>query len=181
MALTIAEKIQVGDISSYLALNDVANGSLFSPRLDPLIGFMITMETDAIRWENDFTPANTSLTFTSNYLMALCGAYGAKAKEMLNINGGSVVNPVFPGGSGIKSPIKITGADFANATDWDGVNSDSLSVTPSYTLQVFWNDINRFLDETEWVRTQDGVQILIPGFDASTTNLTSVFYIFVSV
>lgn len=84
-------------------------------------------------------------------------------------------------GTVIVSPIRITGADFATATEWDGQNSGSVTVASSYTLQVFYNDINRFLEEnSEWQRTTDGIEILLAGFDSATTNINSVFYIYMS-
>ena len=75
-------------------------------------------------------------------------------------------------------------ADFVDATNWNGANSYGQPILPNYTLQVFWNDVNRFLEQgTEWVRTTNGIQILnngttITGFDASVNDY--VFYIYIS-
>jgi hypothetical protein len=124
---------------------------------------------------------SASLTNAANYAYALCGAYSLKAKAILDggISGGSViVNPVV--NNNIPSPIKITSADFANATDWNGENSYGITIQPYYTLQIFADSLNqRFLIQGEqWNRTLQGFEITIPGFDATTDDYT--FYIYIS-
>lgn len=94
--------------------------------------------------------------------------------------GGSGSSPA-PPSTAIVSPIRITGADFANATQWDGQNSASITISSSYTIQVFWNSIPIMLNQgVDWQRTATGMQINIPGFSATTTHLNSVFYIYIS-
>lgn len=115
-----------------------------------------------------------------NYGLMLCGRYLFPAQQQ---TGGGTVVPISPNTpiQSIISPIRITGANFASATAWDGNNGDNINILSSYTLQVYWNDIPRFLEEgTEWTRTSTGVTIDIAGFDATTTNLNSVFYIYIS-
>ena len=52
----------------------------------------------------------------------------------------------------------------------DGVTllNDSLSDS----LSIFWNDINRYIYEAdgEWQYVTGGIEILLPGFDATTNN-----------
>jgi len=115
-----------------------------------------------------------------NYGLMLCGRYLFQAQQQ---TGGGVVIPINPNTpiQTIISPIRITGANFASATAWNGNNGDNINILSSYTLQVYWNDIPRFLEEgTEWTRTTSGVTIDVAGFDATTTNLNSVFYIYIS-
>ena len=115
-----------------------------------------------------------------NYGLMLCGRYLFPAQQA---TGGTAVTPISPVNpiQSIISPIYITGANFASATAWNGSNSLNISILSSYTLQVYWNDIPRFLIEgTEWTRTSTGITIDISGFDATTTNLNSVFYIYIS-
>lgn len=82
------------------------------------------------------------------------------------------------GGTG-PTPIKVTSADFAGATEWDGANDAGRVITPADTLQVFANFASRYLDQgTEWERTALGVNILLEGFDAEVFDYT--FYISVS-
>ena len=123
---------------------------------------------------------NDGLYGAGNYLLALCGRYAITAQGIWG-NGGAIV-PITS--EYIISPVKIISSDFANATDWNGANIYNQPILPNYYLQVFWNDVNRFLDiGTEWVRTAQGFQIInngttITGFDATTSNYT--FYIYIS-
>ena len=177
---TIAEAISYGDVSVYLAANDNSDGALYGKRLAaPRSPITIAYVTDALRWQYDGSPADTTLRRTANYLIWLCGKYGAQANAIINgTSGGGTVNP--PSSGGLVSPVPITGSDFANATDWNGAGV-GFSIAPTYTLQVFWNDVNRFLTEgTEWQRTSTGIKILMAGFDATTTNIGSTFYIYIS-
>jgi hypothetical protein len=76
--------------------------------------------------------------------------------------------------------VNIGCTNFADATNWQGNNSDNIAILSSYTLQVFANFVARYLEEgVEWQRTSSGVEILIPGFDAITNDYE--FYIFISV
>ena len=121
------------------------------------------------------TPSQ-SLIATSNYLYSLCRGYNLQA-AYISGSGGSV-SPVTPSGI-IKSPIRITSVNFADATNWNGNNSDNITILPSYTLQVFANFVARYLEEgTEWERTATGVNILLSGFDSQTQDYE--FYIFIS-
>ncbi len=123
------------------------------------------------------TPSQ-SIIATSNYLYALCAPYNQQAAYILNNQAsGSIVNPSAP--SLIKSPIRITSENFVDATNWEGSNSDGISILPSYTLQVFANFVARYLEEgTEWERTATGINILLSGFDSQTQDYE--FYIFIS-
>lgn len=123
---------------------------------------------------------SAGLENAANYLYALCGAYSLKAANILNVSAGGASVIVGPGGSAIKSPIMITSADFADATNWNGANSDGVTIQPYYTLQVFADSLNqRFLQEnTQWKRTAQGIEILIDGFDATDNDYT--FYIYIS-
>lgn len=115
-----------------------------------------------------------------NYGILLMGRYMFEAQQQ---TGGGTITPISPVNpiQNIISPIPITGSNFSSATAWDGDNSDNISILSSYTLQVYWNDIQRFLIQgTEWTRTSTGVTIDIADFDATTTNLNSVFYIYIS-
>lgn len=118
----------------------------------------------------------SGLQNVADLLYGLCNP----AAVYLITNGGS---SVIPGGVGslINNPIKITGSNFVDATNWDGANSDGVTIQSNYTLQVFYNEINRFLTEgVEWNRTLTGFTITIAGFDATTTNLNDIFYVFIS-
>ena len=170
-------------LAEVYAANAVARGTMFSPYTDPRLPLMIYMERMALEWRLQYEVDDTDLYDVGNYVWAICGKFGLMAQATIT-SGGGTVTPGTP--TIIKSPIRITGADFASALSWDGVNSDSINILPSYSLQVFWNDTNRFLDEgISWGRTATGFDIIIDGtvitaFDATTTNIDSVFYIYIS-
>lgn len=120
-----------------------------------------------------------SLTGTANYLYALCSPYSLQASYIANNpNTGVIVNPTPV--VALKSPIRITSSNFADATHWDGNNNDGQIILPTYTLQVFGNFIARYLEQgTEWQRTANGIVVLLDGFDASVNNYE--FYISISL
>lgn len=177
MPLTVPQIINIAKISQYLAAQDVAKGSLFGTRITPDTPKILYMERKAVEWLYDLDPTNTSLTGTANYLYSLCRGYNLAAAYISGSGGG--VTPVTPV-TNIKSPIRITSSNFADATNWNGDNSDSIAILSTYTLEVYANFVTKFLEEgTEWERTTAGVNILIPGFDSQTNNYE--FYIFISV
>lgn len=73
------------------------------------------------------------------------------------------------GGSGYK-PIKITQADFSTATAYNNATIVGAS------LAIFLNEINRYLQPDEWEATPTGINILIPGFDATAYEYLIVIY-----
>jgi hypothetical protein len=120
-----------------------------------------------------------SITTTSRYLYALCAPYSLKASYIINnfTNGGT--SPT-SGLNSIITPIRITETDFVSATQWNGANSINQPIYSNYRLQVFANFIARYLLQgTEWVRTPNGINILLPGFDATTNSYE--FYIDISL
>lgn len=101
---TITETIEIGDVSIYLAGNDNAAGSLFGPRIaKPTSPVTIAIVTDALRWENESDPTESTLRQVANYLIWLCGRYRLSAEAAISGGrGGTVV----PGGSTtLASPI----------------------------------------------------------------------------
>lgn len=176
---TNAEILQLAPIASYLAANDVRKSVLFNnfARLNKLLPQQIYAIYFLTKKIYDLDPNYSGMSAVCNYLWEICGRYGVAAQ---GITGGGGVVPSPTPSTPIKSPIKITGADFVSETEWDGANSDSITIQPSYTLQVFYNDIQRFLDEgTEWTRNSLGVTITLSGFDAVTFP-TSILYIYIS-
>lgn len=138
-----------------------------------------------IEYEYAQDPISDNLFAIGNYGLSLCGIYLFQAMQATG--GGAVVpiSPVTPTQS-IISPLPITGADFASALSWTGANSYGVTILSSYALQVFWNGLNRFLESGyEFTRTTTGFSIIVNGvtitaFDATTTNFTDQFYIFIS-
>lgn len=126
MALTFADKIQIGKVSAYLSNIDVLNSSLFGRKLDTRLPLMLQIETDAVEWMYQLNPTDSSLNLTINYLYELCGAYAIKAAGIVaSGSGNTIVTPVAPNGYIYTSiPYIVTatdtgsGAPVNNTTVW---------------------------------------------------------------
>lgn len=182
---TPALVVQYAALAEVYAANAVARGALFSPYTDPRLPKMINMERKALLWKYSYDPTDTTdLVAVANYVWAICGKFGLMAQSTITSGGGSVT-PGTP--SFIKSPIQIRGDDFASALSWTGTNGVGVNVLSTYTIQVFWNELNRFLIEsTEWTRTANGFDIIvngttITGFDATGANSSDIFLVFISI
>lgn len=172
-----SEIINIAKISQYLCVNDIDRRGLFGGGVDMQLPNKIYNIRKSV--EFGFQYDVTNLQATANYLYALCAPYNLKAAYILNnFNGGSV-SPTIPLTT-IVTPIRITQFDFVDATHWNGQNSLGQPIFGYYRLQVFANFIARYLLEgTEWERTPNGVNILLDGFDATTTDYE--FYIDISL
>jgi hypothetical protein len=164
MAYTVAQKIQIAQVSLVLVNNDVAAGALFGKRIDTRLPLMLAMETDSVNWQYEHDPSDSTLLETSDYLYSLC-KYSSRARAIINAGGGGqVITPTIPIISNGVNWIRITSADFSNATDY--VNTE----LEGKTFRVFANWIPDYLQPlTQWeYLTGGGVRILIDGFDAQT-------------
>lgn len=182
--LTIPQKIDIGKLSVAYAIVDILKSGYVGGGVDLDLPRKIYCVTKNCNWLYSLSPSDSSLTATASYLIQLCGKYYLQANAAISSGG----TPVTPGIVQIvPSPIMITGSLFSSALSWTGTNNDSLTILPSYTLQVFWNGLNRFLvKDYEWSRTLTGFDIIINGvtitdFNGLTTNATDIFYIFISV
>lgn len=165
--MTTLEKIQIAKVSQYLSSQDVAKGDLFSQRRDVNLPKKLYMERMAVEWMYNMDPNDSSLEGTSNYLYALCGRYAALAAAIIaGGGGGSIINPVVPGGGGNSSafPIYINSSDF----EPDGVSYNN-SVLVGKNLTIFVNEYSQqfLFSPVSFTGTATGIQIVIPGFDAS--------------
>jgi len=100
------------------------------------------------------------------------GAFtGTPAYNLVTDAAGNIIEAALGGGGGTASSlvIKVLQSDFASATAYN----NPLIVGKS--LAIFMNSINRYLEDDEWSATATGIQILIPGFNATTDIYT--FYI----
>jgi len=77
--------------------------------------------------------------------------------------------------TGVLSTVSGSGIGWESITSNDFESDGVTYLNPSLTsnLSIFWNDINRYIYESdgEWDYVTGGIKILIPGFDA-----TSNFY-----
>jgi hypothetical protein len=74
-------------------------------------------------------------------------------------------------GPGNNYLIPVTSANFTGAA--------ALNLPPivGKSLAIFWNDSNRYLNDNEWAPTLTGINILVPGFDASANSYKLFIYI----
>lgn len=92
---SIAETIDIGRGTMYIMSNDIADGSLFGKRLPSLqTTVLIGLVTDALKWQNETNPSDTTLRGVANYDIWLCGKYGSEARQL---SGGGTVLPIVPG------------------------------------------------------------------------------------
>ncbi|HXU25764.1 MAG TPA: hypothetical protein VN698_00925 [Bacteroidia bacterium] len=154
--------------SCVLAGNDIANGSLFGQRIDPLLAQKIYSTFFVINKIYGLDPTYNGMDAACLYLWELMNKYGIRA---MGYSGSGSIIPPTPSGS-FTYLIPITGADFSVATNYNNPK------IVGKILQIFWNDINRYILSSEYNQTSTGVDILIPGFDA-TANPTYELLIYI--
>lgn len=170
---TIAETINIGRVSGYLAANDNALGALFGTRkAAPGSALTITMVTYGLDWGNaGGAQTSASLRNVANYLIWLCGQYGQQAQNILSISGGGSVIPG-GGGSGGTSiyPFIITSADF----EPDGISYDNPDIVGD-NLTIFINEYTQqwlVASSSTFSYTATGIIINIPDFNANINSWT---------
>ena len=175
--MTIQQILDIAELCQCIIDDKVSKKVMYNnPDINESRVFLIGMVRKSVQWMYNKNPNYPTLLGCANYLYSLCN-YAAQAIQITN-SGGTVIVPGTP--NIIKSPIRITGADFVDSTHWNGQNSDGINILPSYSLQVFYNDVQRFLDkDIEWTRTAGGLNITLGGFDAVAFP-TVELYIYIS-
>lgn len=174
MSLTVADIIDYAKLCQYISSNAIQNDGLYGGGEDYLLPRKLYCVRKNVEWLYDRDPSDSTLFETSRYLYALCNKYIFKAKSIVN-HGGSV-SPVLPDDSDCTGLVYITAADFeadgktVYRPDWDGK-----------ALQIFWNNVNRFIIPPEWQYVAGGgFKILLPDdFDANGNNNDCQFMVFV--
>lgn len=164
---TIPQIINIAKASQWMANAATANGALFSSPVDPMLGIKLYIIRKDVETVYNLDSNYAGLQETSIYLLGLCNL----AASALVISGGGTVTPNQP--NQFVYLIPITGADFFDATNYN----DPRIIGKS--LQIFWNDVNRYLETSEYESTSLGVNILVAGFDA-TTNPTYQLKIYIT-
>jgi hypothetical protein len=177
MTYTTAEVIDIAKVSQVLAAQFIATNGLYGGSgVDRRLPRMLYIERKSIEWLYGLDPTDTSLVGTTNYVYALCGRFGLVAARIIASGNGGTVAPITPPeGFSFEYLIPITASQFANATEYN----DTRIV--GKTLQIFWNNVNRYIElaDGEWTYTPTGIQILIDGFDSTTTNADAIFKIYI--
>ena len=183
MSLTTIQKIYTGNICGILATNELNNGKLHGGSLDERLPSLLFLVSEGLEFLYNDDPAGDDIEIVGNYLISICRHY-SEAQYLISGGGGTTPGVV----SGlIKSPILIRGYDFTSALSWAGTNSENITIASSYTLQVFWNDNNRYLvPGKEWTRTATGFDIIVNGttitaFNATTDNIADTFFVSISI
>lgn len=131
--LSIADSIEVGDVSTYLSANYNSKKGLFGGAIaNPTSPVTIAMVTDALRWGSDGgAQTAASLRETANYLIWLCGRFGLEGTLIIGGTGGGTVTPggipTTPGRIDFivsAASYIITGASSATISDFIGYNLD---------------------------------------------------------
>ena len=163
MAQPIQDIIDKGKISTYLCANDTALGAMYSPRLDPNLYRLIYIEMKSLEWANQQSGTYTNIEFVGNYNIALYGAYGVKAKVILDGGGGGSIVPVSPVTA--PSPIEfiVSGSSFIPT----GGTTKIITSFIGYNLLFIRNNvtqgqINNGASYFNWDRTT-GVFTLLTG------------------
>jgi hypothetical protein len=103
--LSIADIIEIGQVSTYLSANYTSKQALFGGsviKTTPPV--QIAFVTDALDWGNSGGAQTAeSLRSTANYLYWLCGLFQLQAQNIINGPGGGSVTPI-PGGGTLPSP-----------------------------------------------------------------------------
>jgi len=165
---TNADILNNAPIACVLAGNDIENGDLFGQRIDTLLAQKIYSTYFVINKIYTLDPNYSGMNAACLYLWELMNKYGIRA---MGYSGSGSVAPPTPSGS-FTYLIPITGADFTDATNYDNPK------IVGKILQIFWNDINRYILSSEYAQTSTGINILIPGFDA-TANPTYELLIYI--
>lgn len=174
---TVAEIIQIAEISQYLSLSSIRKAGLFSNVPNRQLPRLLYMVRKNVDWMNELDSSDDSLPATSNYLFALCSPHNLQAQNIIDGGaGGTVVGPTSPASSNA-FPMYITSDDFTDATAYDNPSLIGQNVF------IFVNEVNRNLFAGEgFTYTATGIAIrsdagaTIPGFDAEAENYNIIIY-----
>lgn len=170
----ITDILQQAEVSQYLATNQIANGNIFSGVLDNNLDKILYTERKSVAWAYSQNNNDPSLVKTGNYLFWLMGKFRLQAIGIIaGGGGGTPISPITPPISSGTYLIPILAAAFADATNYNN------PLIVGKNLQIFYNNINRFLLSGEYSSTSTGVQILLDGFDAKGVNSDAEMNIFI--
>jgi hypothetical protein len=83
---TPVQVIRIAKVSQYLAENDIDKKGLYGGGMDLLLPKKLYSIRKNVSWMYQMNPSDSSLQATANYLLALCGRYGAAAQAILSQN-----------------------------------------------------------------------------------------------
>lgn len=160
---TVARILQLAPVACYLSANYIAKRKLFGGSIDSNNPLKIYNVYKVLKKIYDNDPNYDGLQVRADYLYELCKKWAVNATAIVDGGGGGSISPITPPSTGASVfPIYVIQSDFSTATEYN----DTRIVGKN--LMLFYNQINRYLKPgTEWAYTLTGVQILLPGFDAT--------------
>jgi hypothetical protein len=145
--LSIPDIIDLGDISTPLALNYQADGSLFGPRKTYTAATTIALVTDALRWQWEGFPDITEVRATSTITIDTIGEEGQTITVTVN---DPILGNISLGSYTITSSdttVNITATNIANALSNNSygygisVTNDEITITAGEFLGSSINGI----------------------------------------
>lgn len=166
---TIANTIAVMKVSSLLASDYIAKQRNYGNSIiDDRYPMMLTTERIIIEKIYAKDPVYANLQIAADYGYDLCGRWKLQAQAIVDGSSGGVVPPVVPGTSVL--PLYLKSSDFADSTHYN--NPDIVGLQ----LSLFVNEYTQqwlFMPD-DIVGTSTGINVLVPGFDALTTDYTMI-------
>lgn len=127
------------------------------------------MDRAAVSWLYNISNNDPSLILTGGYMYSHC-KFNARAQYIMNNGSGGSVSPVNPVSNVF--PIYITSSDFES----DGISYNNNNLI-GQSIMIFVNEYSQqwfIAGPTTFAYTSVGIQILLPGFDASTNDYSIV-------
>lgn len=151
---SVTDIITIAKISQPLASNDIANGALYGPRVNPMLPVQLYIVRKSVERRYDYEDViggnspSQSLTKTANYLYKLCDKYGLYALSLV-VSGGIVpgVVPSAPtfklpyigiAGRGVPDNDPTVGASTVTSTKLIGLGTNSINYGD---IQIFVNTV----------------------------------------
>lgn len=159
---SIADTIEIAELSLSMARVDVDKSSFRGPVLDYLLPMKIMILKKGVKWAYEQSATYENLGETANFLYAMLDKYGILATNAINlsspVDGGPVIEIV---GEVSDFPIYITQDAFTTATFYPDTRLYGNS------LRIHFNQLNRFLSDGEYTVDATGLTVTLAGFDAT--------------
>lgn len=167
---TVARILELAPMACVLSANNIARRQLFGGSVDTLNPLKIYNVYKILKHVFDKDPNYEGLQARCNYLYEIMKRWAIAAAAIVDGNNGGSVAPITPSQSGIY-PFVITSSDF----EADGTSYNNPDIVGD-NLMIFINEwTQQWLFATDsFVYTATGIQIVLSGFDASTSDYTVV-------
>ena len=136
MALTTLQKLNIASISEYLSNVDIKKRGLYGGGVPLNLPQKIYILRKSIAYWYSLDPSDTTLTATSNYLMALCGLYGLEAQQ-ITLGSGSVATISGLSTTPLPYDFIVSGSSFIIT----GETSKTITAFVGYNIQFSRNGI----------------------------------------